>query len=151
MKAGAPAGGGGSSVPAPESALRGVMTRAVVSVRPEQPVDEALQLLVENAVSGLPVVDAEHRPVGMLSRADLLEEHLDALLVGEGGQPARVRDVMTGHALTLPETASVREAALLMGNYAVHRVPVVDASGRLVGIVSTLDVLRWLARALPGA
>ncbi|MBF5045731.1 CBS domain-containing protein [Aggregicoccus sp. 17bor-14] len=139
MKAGAPAGVGDATP------LRDVMTRAVVSVRPEQPVDEALQLLVENTVSGLPVVDAEHRPVGMLSRADVLEEQLDTLRVGAGAQPVRVRDVMTGHALTLPETASVGEAALLMGSYAVHRVPVVDEAGRLVGIVSTLDVLRCLA------
>ncbi len=125
--------------------LTAVMTRAVVSVRPEDTVEKGLRLLVDHAVSGLPVVDDAGRPVGMLSRGDLLEERLEVLTEGERAGPTRVRDLMTGNSLSLPQTATVAQVAGLMASSAVHRLPVVDADGCLVGIVSTLDLLRWLS------
>jgi CBS domain-containing protein len=131
-----------------ETPLSAVMTRAVVCVRPGEPADKALRLLVEHAVNGLPVVDGEGRPIGMLSRGDLLEERLEVLTDGERAGLARVGDLMTAQAVSLPETASVAEASELMASYGVHRVPVVDGAGRLVGIVSVLDVLRWLSLGL---
>jgi CBS domain-containing protein len=131
-------------VPALQTCLREVMTRDVVCVGPDESAEDALRLLVEHGISGLPVVDAAGRPLGVLSRADLLEERLEALTEGELGEPARVRDLMTQAALSLPESASVAEAAGLMAAYGVHRVQVVSAAGVLVGVVSPLDLLRWL-------
>ncbi|MCY1022542.1 HPP family protein [Pyxidicoccus sp. MSG2] len=125
--------------------LTEVMSHPVVCVGPDDPAEVALRLLVEHGISGLPVVDAQRRPIGMLSRADLLEERLEALTEGEFGPRPRVCDLMTQQAMSLPETALVREAAALMSSYGVHRVPVRSPAGELVGIVSTLDVLRWLA------
>jgi CBS domain-containing protein len=131
-----------------DAPLSSMMTRAVVCVRPGESADKALRLLVEHAVNGLPVVDGEGRPIGMLSRGDLLEERLEVLTDGERAGLARVGDLMTAQAVSLPESASVAEASELMASYGVHRVPVVDGSGRLVGIVSALDVLRWLSLGL---
>jgi CBS-domain-containing membrane protein len=125
--------------------LTTLMSHPVVCVGPEDSAEAALRLLVEHGISGLPVVDALCRPIGMLSRADLLEERLEALTEGEFGAPPRVRDLMTQQTVSLPETALVREAAVLMASYGVHRVPVLSPAGTVVGIVSTLDVLRWIA------
>jgi CBS domain-containing protein len=130
--------------PALQTCLREVMTRDVVCVGPDESAEAALRLLVEHGISGLPVVDAAGRPLGVLSRSDLLEERLEVLTEGELGEPARVRDLMTQAALSLPESASVAEAAALMASYGVHRVPVVSAEGVLVGVVSPLDLLRCL-------
>ena len=126
-----------------------VMSHPVVCVAPDDPAEAALRLLVENGISGLPVVDGQRRPIGMISRADLLEERLEALTEGELGSPPRVRDLMTQHAVALPETALVREAAALMASYGLHRVPVLCPSGTVVGIVATLDLLRWIVGAEP--
>jgi CBS domain-containing protein len=131
-----------------QTPLAAVMTRAVVCVRPGESADKALRLLVEHAVNGLPVVDGEGRPIGMLSRGDLLEERLEVLTEGERAGLARVGDLMTAQAVSLPESATVADASELMASYGVHRVPVVDGAGRLVGIVSALDVLRWLSLGL---
>ncbi|HET9451223.1 MAG TPA: CBS domain-containing protein [Aggregicoccus sp.] len=125
--------------------LTALMSRPVVCVSPEDSAEAALRLLVEHGISGLPVVDAYRRPVGMISRADLLEERLEALTEGELGTPPQVRDLMTQQAVSLTETALVREAAALMASYGMHRVPVLSPEGAVVGIVSTLDVLRWIA------
>ena len=128
-----------------DAPLTALMSHPVVCVNPHDSAEAALRLLVENGISGLPVVDAQRRPIGMISRADLLEERLEALTEGELGSPPLVRDLMTQQAVSLPETALVREAASLMASYGMHRVPVLGATGEVVGIVSTLDVLRWIA------
>jgi CBS domain-containing protein len=62
------------------------------------------------------------------------------------GPGATVGDIMTPVTFTLTEDASVSRAAALMAFERVHRVPVVDAGGKVVGIVSALDVLGWLGR-----
>jgi CBS-domain-containing membrane protein len=60
--------------------------------------------------------------------------------------PARVRDIMMPCVLRISEGASIDEAAALMASEGVHRIVVVAASKRVVGMVSALDVLKWLAR-----
>ncbi|MGK4005185.1 CBS domain-containing protein [Sorangium sp. So ce1036] len=153
----------------PESPLADIMTRDVVCVRPEVAVDEVAALLVRHEINGIPVVDAEGRPVGMVSRADVLraaEERGDtaeaervtarpderAPLDLEPGfhvlEPVTTTagDVMTPVVVTLHESASIRQAAALMAYEGVHRLPVLSDDGKVVGIVSSLDVLRWFGR-----
>lgn len=153
----------------PESPLADIMTRDVVCVRPEIAVDEVAALLARHGINGVPVVDAEGRPVGMVSRADVLraveergdtEEvarvtarpHERAPLDLEPGfhvlEPVTTTagDVMTPVVVTLHESASIRQAAALMAYEGVHRLPVLSDDGKVVGILSSLDVLRWLGR-----
>jgi CBS domain-containing protein len=56
-----------------------------------------------------------------------------------------VEDVMTRRVLTVPMGASLADAAKIMVNAGVHRVPVVSANGALVGLVTTSDIVRWVA------
>ncbi|MBV9323384.1 MAG: CBS domain-containing protein [Chloroflexi bacterium] len=115
------------------------MTTSVVSVTPSDSVDEAARLLTFHEVSGLPVCDGG-RVAGVVSEADL---------IGKTG--STVGEVMTSPALTVAETTSLEQVADLLTQQRIRRVPVVDASGRLVGIVTRHDVLVWASRRVPGA
>ncbi|WP_438029918.1 CBS domain-containing protein [Sorangium sp. So ce233] len=154
----------------PETPLADIMTRDVICVRPEVTVDEITTLLVRHGISGMPVVDAEGKPVGMVSRADVLRaaqergdtEELERLTLRaddvapldiEQGfhvyEPVKTtaRDVMTPVVVQLHESASIRQAASLMAYEGVHRLAVTSDDGKVVGILSSLDVLRWFGRS----
>ncbi|MFN7973050.1 MAG: CBS domain-containing protein [Acidobacteriota bacterium] len=153
-----------------DATLATVMSRDVITVGPEMGLASVSQLMLDHGISGLPVVDAGGRLMGIVAKTDLVralypdgdtvrvEDSSDALRqkssaeqeLGPGfftepaAQPA-VQDAMTPFVHTLPETATVPEAAALMTREGVHRVAIVDPDGRLVGIVSALDVMRWTA------
>lgn len=117
--------------------VRSVMTREVWCATPDVPMARLVELLAERNVSGVPVVDASGHPYGVVSRADLL----GALRTG-----ATAESLAAPLAFTVDEHAPIAQAAALMAIEGVHRVPVVDAEGRVVGIVSALDVARFVAR-----
>jgi CBS domain-containing protein len=119
-----------------------IMRREVISVGEELGAQEAARLLVERDISGLPVVDGERHPIGVFSRTDLLR---DELAQGGPGADATVGDLMTPLSFSLPETASISQAAALMWFEHVHRLPVVSSDNRVVGIVTPMDVLRFVA------
>jgi CBS domain-containing protein len=120
--------------------LSSIMTASVISVSPDLPVESLALLLLQQRISGVPVVNDAGRPVGVVSRSDLLRLELAP---AEG---AVVADIMMPVAFTLTESANVSHAAALMAYEDIHRVPVVAADGTVVGIISSLDVVRWLAR-----
>ena len=117
-----------------------IMVRDVTSVPPHATTSELVLLFLARNVSGAPVLDAYRRPIGVVSKTDVLR----ALANGEEEQ--RAADVMTPVPLSLPENASIARASAVMAYEHVHRVLVVGPDGSLVGLVSTIDVLRWLAR-----
>ena len=118
--------------------ISSVMTRDVTCVREDLPAEALPALLLDNGISGAPVVDAAGRPVGVVSKTDLLIER--------GTVGATARDLMTPLVFSLPEDTPLSQAAALMAYEGVHRIPVVAADGSVVGVVSTLDVTRWVAR-----
>jgi len=142
-----------------------VMTKTVVSIGPDSRLDEAARLLRSHHISGLPVVGATHHVVGLLSERDIVKAlHratgidsdrglLDLLLEsapvkGESIlevcrrqlKNTRVRDAMTPEVVTVGPQAPIAEAAGLLREHGVKRLPIVDAQGRLVGILSRADV-----------
>jgi CBS-domain-containing membrane protein len=131
-----------------------VMTREVVTVGPELDFKGCVDLLRVHAVSALPVVDGDFRLLGIISEADLLlkEERRDSRdhLRSRQKRKAIARtagDVMSKPVWSVGQSASLAEAARLMHNRAVKRLPVVDAGGRLVGIVSRVDLLKPFLRS----
>ncbi|MCK6544522.1 CBS domain-containing protein [Myxococcota bacterium] len=145
-----------------------VMTSDVVCVHPDLAIEVLIETMLDRGFSGAPVVDKEGRPVGIVSKTDLLRElhergdthEVDpARLRTKSGRQFAVRtgyhvselsratvgDVMMPVAFTLSESAPISQAAALMSFEGVHRVPVVSMAGTVVGIVSSLDILRWLA------
>lgn len=123
-----------------------IMTRDVVSASPESPLRAVLELVVKSYLGCVPIVDDDACPVGMITKRDLVEP---------GAAASRVAaDAMMPLAFTLDERATVAHAAALMASEGLHHVPIVSAKGRLVGLVSSLDIVRWLARndgVAPGA
>jgi CBS domain-containing protein len=142
--------GGGSSlwcqVPperhAAATPIHEVMTRDVVCVRPDLPLFALAALLLERGVGGAPVVDGDGRPIGVISKTDVVRARCER----DDDEVVTVAEVMMPIAFTLEETSPVEQAAALMALERVHRVPVVDADGRVVGILTALDVTRWVAR-----
>ena len=116
-----------------------IMAPAVISVSPETPFHEAIELLVENRVSGLPVVDDSDRLVGIISEADRLR------LISNPEQLKNrpVSEFMTCGVITVDEQASLNQIADLLMRVGIRRLPVVN-NGRVVGIVSRGDLVRAL-------
>jgi CBS domain-containing protein len=117
--------------------LSEIMTADVFCVRADLSTAALAQLLVGRQLGGVPVVDEAGRAIGVVSSADLVR-------LPAAGQ---VAEIMTRLVFTLPDNASVSQAAALMALEHVHRIPVVADDDRVVGIVSSSDVLAWLARA----
>ena len=138
------------------TAVRDVMTAEVACVTPELSLEALTALFVEGNISGAPVVNENGRPIGMVSKTDLVEErHLDGETRFEviETDPRRiteqsrccVRDIMMPLAFVLRETDSVQQAAALMATENIHHVPIVGDDGTVVGILSAFDLARWIA------
>jgi CBS domain-containing protein len=122
------------------TAIGSVMSREVVCVDASLARAEAQALFLARGLGGAAVVDGDGRPLGMLTRADLLA----AQATHPPGAP--VAELMTAIAYTLDENDALSRAAALMATEGVSHLPVVGDYGRVVGMVTTLDVTRWLAR-----
>ena len=111
-----------------------IMTTRVVTVKPSTSIEDAARLLVRRKISGVPVVDEKDKTkvVGILTEADLLAAPSGAKTVAE---------VMKKRVVSVSPDTSVDEIAEILVKKKIKRVPVIDA-GKLVGIVSRIDVLR---------
>jgi CBS domain-containing protein len=122
-----------------------IMTRDVICAREDLDVDALMELMVCHRLGCVPIVDERGQPVGMVTKYDLLERLVTAH-DSEPAPPATVASqVMMPIAVTLDEQASVARAAAVMSLAHIHHVLIVAESGCLLGVVSTLDIVRWLA------
>ena len=143
------------------STVKDVMTTSVVAIGESANYKDIIIAMIARRVSACPVLDVTGRVVGVVSEADLLlkelgPEHFDgpgASLRASGRRGERAKangmtaaELMSTPAVTISPAASVAEAARLMHQYGVKRLPVVDADGQLAGIVSRLDVLSIFTR-----
>lgn len=127
----------------PRLCVADIMTRNVLCVRPELSLDAALQALVENRLKAAPVVDERGAVLGIVSESDVL---LDVHARADGGTRT-VADVLMPVPCTLPPEASVTRAAAIMVSEELPYLVVVAENGVVRGLVSTFDVLWWVARA----
>jgi len=127
-----------------------LMTPSPVSIRESATVREAIELLTHCGISGAPVIDEAGRPVGVVSRADILvhdREAIDYVVPAddeEGPGADCVRDIMTPAVFCVSPDAPASRVVREMTELKVHRLFVVDDCGTLVGVISVLDVLRRL-------
>lgn len=118
-----------------------IMTRNPVSLNEDLPLREAARVLAERGFSGMPVVNEAGRPVGVLTRADIVR--YEAARRADAPEPA-VRAIMTPTVHAMPADARPIRVVREMLNRGVHRMFIVDRGGVLIGVVSAIDVLRHL-------
>ena len=121
------------------------MTEAVLSIGIDEPASEVLRLFASYPVHHLPVLSGQ-KVVGMLSSADVMK--MAAVMPKTGSAPGayldqrvKVATLMSKPAITVHPSATLLEAARTMAGNAVHALPVVDEAERLLGIITTTDVM----------
>ena len=143
-----------------------VMTSDPIAVSPQTPLKEAIQILAEKKISGLPVKDDTGKLVGVISETDLMWQEtgvepppyimiLDSVIYLQN--PARyekeihkalgqtVGEVMSDKPISIQPDRSLKEAAQIMHEKQIRRLPVVDDRDQLVGILTQGDIIRMMA------
>lgn len=136
-----------------------LMTHSVFRVRSDTHFKEIAKVLADHDITAMPVVDDSDHPLGVVSEADLLRREssrpdptgLLSVLDTPGEEPAGPVATTAGGLMTSPAIVahpewSVVQAARVMDHGHVKRLPVVDETGRLVGIISRADLLRVFLR-----
>lgn len=143
--------------------VKDVMTKNVIRLSPDNSVRQAAALMLDNHVSGLPVVDDEGHLLGVLSEGDLIRRtELCSTMVASPAELElapderakafvkrcswKVGDAMTTDPVTVDEDASVVRVSRLMQEHGIKRVPVIR-NEELVGIVSRADLLKAILAA----
>jgi CBS domain-containing protein len=115
-----------------------VMTREVVSVEKSTSILEAMELLLDNEIAGIPVVEEDGTLVGILTEKDLLE-----LYYVSGGKDKTAEDFMTQPAVHFDEDESLQDICRCLLEVTFRRVPV-TSEGKVVGVISRPDVLKCI-------
>ena len=142
------------------------MTKEVVSVKRDSTIDEIAQVLIDNKVSGLPVLSDGGYLIGVVTEGDLLRREmsprlpefiniLGAVIYYHGVErynedfkkllAQTASDIMTEDLITVKEDTDISEVARLMLNNNIKQIPVVDGS-KLIGIVSRADIVKLLLK-----
>jgi CBS domain-containing protein len=143
-----------------------LMNRDVLTVLPTTPLSEAIKILVNRQISGLPVVDESGKLVGVISESDLMWREkgldrppyimlLDSVIYLQN--PAKhdrdlhkvlgqtVGEVMTAQAISITADTTIPAAARIMHEKKIHRLPVIDAEERPIGIITQSDIVRGIS------
>jgi CBS domain-containing protein len=144
------------------------MNRDLLTVTPSTPLSEAVKLLVDRHIGGLPVIDDAGKLVGVISESDLMwrEQGLEQppYMIFLGGviyfkNPLTydrdlhkalgqtVGEVMTPHAISITANTPLPDAARIMHDKRIHRLPVVDENQHPIGIITEGDIVRAIASA----
>lgn len=138
-----------------------LMSEAVITVPPDATVKKVASLLVEHGISGVPVVDESGVVLGVVSEGDILlkergterESRMLQWLLGgvsietEKLEARTASEAMTSPAITIGASKSACQAARVMTDEGIKRLPVVDGSGSLIGIVTRSDLVKAFARS----
>lgn len=124
--------------------VTGTMTK-IATLAPDAAIEEAVQVLLQTSQSEFPVVDFDRRPVGILTRTDIIRA------LKELGPEARVSEAMTTDVVTIDRRRPLDEAVKLLQERAAPAVAVIEPDGRLVGLITTetLGELMMVSQAMP--
>jgi CBS-domain-containing membrane protein len=116
------------------------MMKPAISTSPDGDMGPVARALLDRAACCVAVVDEDHVPIAFVDRFQLLREGVDPEALPS------IREVMNKSVACLPATASISQAAALMAFERRSAIMIVDAHDRLIGQITAIDVMRWLAR-----
>lgn len=136
--------------------VRDIMATNIVTAGPDETIKEVILRIRRKNISGLPVVDKNNKVLGTFSEADIAKALPDILNESQFIPLIDVREltaepvkrVMHMPAVTISPDATVEEAATIVLEKYRHRLPVVDETGKLVGVISLGDILKALLNKL---
>jgi CBS-domain-containing membrane protein len=145
---------------ASQVSVREVMTGSVVTISSAADINEAARLMSEHKISGMPVVDEKNQVIGVISQADILvsagmyKGHtFSDILRNILGAPmpaqkvgGKVKDAMSTPAVTCKADDDLGDAARILDERRIKRLPVVDGEGTLIGILSRADIVRAIGK-----
>lgn len=134
-----------------------IMSRHVVTVAPDTRAAAAWGLLKRNHVKALPVTDPAHKLVGIVTRADLIDKrtfgrlsslagYFDSWLRQDPLSTPNVGSVMSTEVCTVDSASPITELVPMFANYGHHHIPVLDATGQVVGMITQVDLISGLYR-----
>jgi len=147
-----------------------IMSSPAVSINEEKTLQEAIKLLADHVISGLPVINEKENVTGIISDTDIIRysqkidvvpttnlsgwispytdvSELTTLRSGrERLHQTKVKEVMTKKVFSVSEETSANEIARLMNRRKINRVPVVDNAGKLLGIITRADMVQYMAK-----
>ncbi|NNE29651.1 MAG: CBS domain-containing protein [Saprospiraceae bacterium] len=136
-----------------------VMTRDVITLDPKDTFDKAEELFQRNNIHHLPVVDGENKVLGMISKSDylslsdrfsLFSKSLGDKINKSYFSSLLCEEVMRSPAVCVSQDSSLAVAIGIFQENLFHAIPIIDADKKMVGILSTFDVLNFLNRQLEG-
>lgn len=117
---------------------KAIMSRDVVCVHPDTPITRVLELLIENDITGVPVVESDGQLVGIVTEKDMI-----GVLFGQEIPSGTARDCMTEDVLSFDENDDIIAVCECLITNHLRRVPIL-ADGRLVGIISRRDLIKYI-------
>lgn len=144
--------------------VKSIMSKHVEYLMTDDKISDALSMMIDQGLTTAPVVNSDDKCVGILSRSDLTD-----MLLDEDGELARILDtsvtfgrfcesletcesrkvseMMTYDVQTIHEEASIVEACQMMVGKKIHHLPVVNSDEKVVGIISSMDVVKAVAQS----
>lgn len=116
-----------------------IMTRQVICIRKDTPILEAIKLMVQNSITGIPVVEDDMTLVGMLSEHDVLR----LFHTYEDEKDRTVSDFMTQPAIHFEEHELLLDVCYCLRDHPIRRVPI-TSNGKVAGVISRSDILKCI-------
>lgn len=116
------------------------MTRGVITIGPDATLVDTIKLLVAKEISGMPVVDADEKVIGIISEKDILN-----FIFSGNIRNTKVMEAMTKKVVSFSSDTDIDKISLAISENKFRRVPIID-SGKLVGIISRRDIIRYVLR-----
>ncbi|WP_057939208.1 CBS domain-containing protein [Algoriphagus resistens] len=127
--------------PIPQILVKEYMSTSLISFKPDDTIDQVMEVLTKRKISGAPVIDASGALVGIISEVDCLKEIIKGKYTNTPKFPAKVSEHMSTDVLTLSPDLSIFDAASEFLIHKIRRFPVMK-DGRLVGQISLSDIIR---------
>lgn len=125
--------------------LTHLMSREVTSLPVSAPVLDAAKFMADMNVGSVVIVEDGNRPVGILTDRDITTK----VVAGDKDpHTMKVREIMSSPIVTIPDDKDVIDATRLMCSHKIRRFPVVDAKGKLIGVLSLDDILMFLGQEM---